>query len=102
MLHPRVRARVVGPRKACPVTVRDRMTPPRFRLKLSRSTAETSPPSWRRTVHWKPKTKWISLPGSPGPIVELATEEGKLVKKGQLLVRIDERETAAQVEKWPE
>jgi membrane fusion protein (multidrug efflux system) len=33
-----------------------------------------------------------------GPIVELATEEGRVVKKGQLLVRIDERETAAQVE----
>ncbi len=33
-----------------------------------------------------------------GPIVELATEEGKIVKKGQLLARIDERETKAQVE----
>jgi membrane fusion protein (multidrug efflux system) len=33
-----------------------------------------------------------------GPIVELSTEEGRLVKKGQLLARIDERETAAQVE----
>jgi RND family efflux transporter MFP subunit len=33
-----------------------------------------------------------------GPIVELATEEGRIVKKGQLLARIDEKETAAQVE----
>jgi RND family efflux transporter MFP subunit len=33
-----------------------------------------------------------------GPIVELATEEGRIVEKGQLLARIDERETKAQVE----
>jgi membrane fusion protein (multidrug efflux system) len=33
-----------------------------------------------------------------GPIVELATEEGKIVRKGQLLARIDEKEAAAQVE----
>jgi RND family efflux transporter MFP subunit len=33
-----------------------------------------------------------------GPIVELATEEGRIVKKGQLLARIDKKQTAAQVE----
>jgi membrane fusion protein (multidrug efflux system) len=33
-----------------------------------------------------------------GPIVELATEEGRQVRKGQLLARIDEAETRAQVE----
>ena len=33
-----------------------------------------------------------------GPIVELVTEEGRIVEKGQLLASIDERETAAQVE----
>jgi membrane fusion protein (multidrug efflux system) len=33
-----------------------------------------------------------------GPIVELATEEGRLVRKGGLLARIDEAETRAQVE----
>lgn len=33
-----------------------------------------------------------------GTIVELATEEGQRVRKGQLLARIDPRETAAQVQ----
>jgi membrane fusion protein (multidrug efflux system) len=33
-----------------------------------------------------------------GPILELATEEGKIVKKGQLLAKIDPREAKAQVE----
>lgn len=33
-----------------------------------------------------------------GPILELATEEGRTVKKGQLLAKIDPRETKAQVE----
>ncbi len=33
-----------------------------------------------------------------GPIVELATEEGKSVRKGQLLARIDDREIRAQLE----
>ncbi len=33
-----------------------------------------------------------------GPIVELATEEGRTVRKGQLLARIDDREIRAQLE----
>jgi membrane fusion protein (multidrug efflux system) len=33
-----------------------------------------------------------------GPILELATEEGRIVKKGQLLAKIDPREAKAQVE----
>ena len=67
-------------------------------VESKKSSPARSRPSSRRTGRSRRRPKWTWFRGMGGPLVEIATEEGRYVREGDLLARIDDTEPAAQVE----